>query len=143
MKRLVTALLICGFASPPACAGDLRDSISAAATAAGTAAASADTTPASREHPSYRWVGLVLIGAGTAMTLAGFLQPNGVVVSVQPQFPLPSINAQTTHSHALGVAGLGVMGAGTALLIVGERKAQPAIISVGPNLIAITKMLRF
>jgi hypothetical protein len=135
--------LICGFACPPALAGDIRDSIPAASAAA-AAAASGDTTIAPRDRASYRWIGLALIGGGAAMTLAGFLRPTGVEVSVQPRFPLrPSITAETTHNHALGALGLGVMGTGAVLLVVGEEKRRPAVISVGPNQIAVAKVLRF
>ena len=144
MKRLVTALLICGFACPSAFAGDLQDSIAKAAATAAAAAATADTTTATHDHASYRWVGLALIGSGVVMTLAGFLRPTGVEVSLQPQFPLlPTINAETTHNHALAGVGLGVLGAGAVLLVVGEQRRQPAIISVGPNQIAVAKVLRF
>jgi hypothetical protein len=132
-----TALLVISLSGAPAFAGELRDSIAAAAdnaAAAGTAASTeAQETPMHmpRSGKAMFWGGTALFAGGMAYGLFDFINNKNGSFS--------EFGEATATNKKAGAAGLSLAFAGGALMLLGHHSERLPSLSVGAHAVGVAK----
>ncbi len=125
--RLAVAWLLIFVLGTPAFAGDLRESI--------TKAATEQTTEKRGPIPkAYLWTGSALFVGGMAVGLYGFLNnKNG---------EFPEFGEANSTNRALGTAGLVTAFVGGTVLFLGARRASPSV-TFAPGRMTVAKTVKW
>lgn len=126
----IAALLTVMMSGAPALAGELRDSVAAAATAAAKGDSQETPMKVSGSSKAMLWGGTALFAGGMAYGLFAFINnKNGSYAEFG--------EAAATNKKA-GAAGLSVAFAGGAMMLLGKHRAMPSV-SFGAKSVGLSK----